>query len=243
MKEKTAVIGMGTGRCGTTSLVELLNYQGMCRILHEGNNAPRDVPPLKKVSPQYQKLNWLPWDVDIDNFKQWKHCFLNYMQECGDFEVYGDISFYNINYILLFRDFFAEIGMAAKFIYLYRQKEDVIRSYEQFWYGKHNLLSHSLHPCMQAYKGDHSWSRLYPKYYAGLNQALDLYWNDYHRKIHRYYIGHKEIDIYLVAMDDLNDESKMKSLFEFIGQVPAELKFKSVRLNQISECRTSMGDY
>jgi hypothetical protein len=44
---KNTIIGLGTGRCGSMSLTNLLSFQGNCLVSHEIGGRP-----------------WLPWKRD-----------------------------------------------------------------------------------------------------------------------------------------------------------------------------------
>lgn len=97
------IFGLGTGRCGTASLANLLNSQKDSHVWHENTG-----------------LHW--WPV-VANYEITKERLLERGKE---FKYVGNVAYYWIQYIQhVVTDFHN-----PKFIYLWRDKEEVI---ESFW--------------------------------------------------------------------------------------------------------------
>lgn len=95
------VIGLGTGRCGTVSLANLLNSQPDARVTHE-------VPPL------------LPWDV---NLAQMDARLTAYRSSNHQFA--GDVAFYYLPYVR----HIAAYDRSVRFVCLKRDREETVASY------------------------------------------------------------------------------------------------------------------
>lgn len=100
---KKFIFGIGTGRCGTTSLSSLLNGQNNSNVSHEMSG---DILlPWKFDEKEYDRY--------IDSLHKRKQLFI------------GDVSFYLVNYIpQIIKDF-----PESKIIVLKRNKQETINSF------------------------------------------------------------------------------------------------------------------
>ena len=146
---KKYVFGLGTGRCGTVSLSNLLNFQQHSNITHEFG-AP-----------------FIPWKVDnrkinmlIENIKN-RDCILS-----------GDVSFY----LLPYANVILEALPNAKFIIIQRDKQETIDSYIKKTKGYNQFNSHDgsrwqftpwdqCYPNMEGKTKEESVSKYYDLYY------------------------------------------------------------------------------
>ncbi|MBD3225247.1 MAG: hypothetical protein GF313_10990 [Caldithrix sp.] len=112
MSDKKIIIGLGTGRCGTQSLVALLNQYPDTHIDHERF-------PIEST--------WLP---NLRYFNNLCHYF-----EGQNATIVGDVSFYNLNYFYLFTERYKDI----KFIGLRRNKNQTVHSYFKKTEGRNHF--------------------------------------------------------------------------------------------------------
>ena len=101
---------MGSGRCGTTSLADLLSYQQDCRVTHE-------------YSP-------VPWVFDP---KAWDWATGRILSRLTPYErkVTGDVGYYWLPYV----EHWIKLRNNTKFICLWRDKKEVMDSMWQFSRG------------------------------------------------------------------------------------------------------------
>jgi hypothetical protein len=109
------IIGLGTGRCGTVSLSNLLNSQKDSFFSHEWDESHK-------------------WDSNIYYFK-------NYLEGLGCLpliDFYGDVSFYNLPYCTDLQKLYTNI----KFIILKRDRQETINSYIAKTPGRNHWQAH-----------------------------------------------------------------------------------------------------
>ncbi len=114
MADRTIVIGLGTGRCGSVSLQRMLNQLESSFVTHEGF--------------------MLPWYGDPNEAIQKMRVFL---QET-DKLVVGDVGFYWLPYV----DPMISSFQRLKFICLRRAKDETVRSYIRKTEGRNHWMRH-----------------------------------------------------------------------------------------------------
>ncbi|MDZ7725845.1 MAG: hypothetical protein U5R06_24220 [candidate division KSB1 bacterium] len=112
MKNKKVIIGLGTGRCGTQSLVGLLNQVPDTHIDHERF-------PIQAT-----------WLANTKYFER----ICAYLEQREE-NIVGDVSFYNLPYVYLFMERYKNI----KFIGLRRDKEATLQSYDRKTTGRNHF--------------------------------------------------------------------------------------------------------
>lgn len=98
---QTLIIGLGTGRCGTKSLTELLNNQIDSQITHE-------VPPIQ------------PYQCTPAIIEEKIKTILS-----RNAQFVGDIAFYHLNYIDIIRSLYSNV----KFVCLKRDRKSTVQSF------------------------------------------------------------------------------------------------------------------
>lgn len=94
------IIGLGSGRCGTASLANLLNKQVDADVTHEG--CP------------------LPWDFDSEIWE-----FMSNRLLSRKADIIGDVGYYWINHV----EYLLDIMPDTKFICLKRDRQETMDSY------------------------------------------------------------------------------------------------------------------
>ena len=148
MQQKKVIIGLGTGRCGTQSLVSLLNQIPDVHIDHE------------RFSVQ---ATWLP--------------SLTYFEKlCAYFEtrpekVVGDVSFYHLPYVYLFMERYKH----SKFIGLKRPKESTLASYDKKTSGRNHFSYPNTHNEHRLW--DEKYPKFYKRdKHTAMSDYYDLYY-------------------------------------------------------------------
>lgn len=142
------IIGVGTGRCGTTSLAKIISLQPKHLITHESE-------------PH------LPWNFDESMIQQ----KISYLQKY-DAEVVGDAGFYYLPYL----EYLIERYNNIKVIGLKREKQKVIKSYLKKTKGRNHWMEHDgskwrldewydKYPKYQAKTKKEALSRYWEEYY------------------------------------------------------------------------------
>ena len=194
---KKLIFGLGSGRCGTHSLSELLNKQKNFYISHELGDKPV-----------------LTWRFD-------KECIDFYLDEIisRNYDFVGDVAFYLINYI----DYIIDKYPDSKFICLKRDKLNTVASYDKKTFGRNHWQSHSgdrysLCPwdrCYPKYNKD-----------INKEEAIALYYDDYYNIV-RSLIDKYPNNLSMFDMEDLNNKDGIFSILSFVGIPPMEMVMDS----------------
>jgi len=113
---KRLIFGLGTGRCGSMSLANLLTYQSDCLISHELGGAP-----------------WLTWEPSKS-----LNVFMNRIVNRRE-SIVGDVSFYSLPYANILMDRYDDV----RFVILKRDKEETIKSYMKKTQGRNHWMLHN----------------------------------------------------------------------------------------------------
>jgi hypothetical protein len=185
---KTLIIGLGTGRCGTYSLTELLNSQLNSDVRHEHNS--------------------LPWEPEIHLLYQNIFSLLSF-----DAEIVGDVGFSYINYI----DRIVKTFQNTKCICLQRNKWEVVDSFdkrtpeENYWTDPTSKFYN-----WKKYKLDYR-TILFPSYDLPKRDAIAAYWDEYTRKASYWQKAYPD-NFLLLGMDySLNTHRGVEQVLSFIG--------------------------
>ena len=205
--DKQCIFGLGTGRCGTKSLAQLLNNQDNTICVHEG----RFFSPFfkDKLFKDDKVALRLPWDSKNPNLlKRVLMTMLNTNKK-----YVGDVAFYYLPYVETLLSLLPHV----KFIALKREKEKMIESFMKK--TRHNLWSDLYKPS----KGDvvkeyRDWAPLMPKYpYADRRKCLDIYWEKYYEEVDRLVNKYPD-QMRVYQMEELlNDANKITELLDWLG--------------------------
>jgi len=174
MAKRKLVIGLGSGRTGTTSLAAFIDAQPNTLCTHEAHPIPWKVsiPDLNKTLPsfvaRYRKLEKDLREKGIESEA-----------------IIGDVAFYHIPYVIFYLKAFK-----VKFVCLKRPREEVVKSFlghtDRHQQG-HNFWSKTDDHVKSHYndftKWVHSiWNECFPKY-DGKNrkECLEQYWDEYYK--------------------------------------------------------------
>ena len=197
MVNKKLIFGLGTGRCGTHSLADLLNAQKNFEVTHELGDNPV-----------------LNWDFNDECLEFYLDKITN--REC---DYVGDVAFYLLPYVESIIDKFPD----AKFVCLKRDKQETAFSYEKKTSGRNHWQSHDaqlyrLCPWDKCYpKYDLKIKKI---------EAINLYYDDYYSSVDSL-LKKYPLNVCLYSMDSLNHEEKVRSILEFVGLQEKDALIKS----------------
>lgn len=154
------IIGLGTGRCGTVSISNLLSEQENTKVFHEG---------IGKLG----KDRLLPWET-ID--EEWWILNIKSLFSCDEDHV-GDVAFYYLPYVDLLRKHFS---FQLKLFALKRDREETINSYMKKTKNRNHWYNHD----GIKWKKDPVWDKCYPKFdEKDKYKAIGLYWDYYYKVV------------------------------------------------------------
>lgn len=194
MNNKKVILGIGTGRCGTVSLSDLLNKQENASFSHE----------LKiKIKKEIDYNTPLPWEYDKKQFNSAWNSILHY-----EGEYVGDVSMFWLPYL----EKLFVISEDLKVICLQRDKEEVINSYLKKTEGRNHWIKHD------GQQWDFCpWDTSYPNFEVNNKvEALNLYWDYYYKLVNGLIKKHPN-RIKVFQMIDLNNKEKVDALLTFAG--------------------------
>lgn len=204
--KKQLIIGLGSGRCGTTSLYKLLNSQKNSFICHESK-------PL---------LTWIFDEKKIDN--KLKKILSK------DKKYIGDVASYYLQYI----EHIISKNPSTKFIILKRPKEEVVKSFinktKFLNFFKWNLW------IRKPKKKENKWSKMFPKYNLNSKEeAIAKYWEEYYSKADKL-IKKYPLNIKIFNTSDLNSEQKVKEILDFCNISAKDKRIKyGIKVNKTKE--------
>ena len=193
--EKHLVIGCGTGRCGSVSLVKFLDSQPGVSMLHEG-----------VIGGDRRVHHLVPWYDGETQLWSWLAELEN---SSGDADWYGDVGFYFLPYLpAIFKR-----HPTSRAICLERDRKQVIRSYLEKTEGRNHWFRHE----GDGWAQDPEWDPCYPHYAEqDKRKALGLYWDQYHSTAMEYCARFPD-QFLLLPTAALNEVSGRRKLLEFIG--------------------------
>ena len=192
---KNLIIGLGTGRCGTTSLARLLSLQPDSFFVHEGEFTK---------NKYYHFL--LPWNVDLSKLIEWEK---KIKQVSGDNIFYGDVGSYFIQYVC---DILKKYP-TTRFICLKREKELVVQSFMKKTRGRNHWMERI--PWYQA--RDIIWDKIFPRFdVSSKKEAIALYWNIYYVMASDFEKRFPE-NFKVFPTEFLNSVSGMNEILDFAG--------------------------
>lgn len=202
------ILGMGSGRCGTFSLMQVLNRQPETRVTHEE-------PPL------------LPWRGEPQ--RSALRARLARMRRTRGEALVGDVGSFYLQY--------AEEAIAlepeVRIVCLKRPREEVVESFCE-WLDRTNALriNHWAAQPAPGWTHDPLWTRIFPQYDLTDRRAgIRRYWDEYYRTaddLARRYPEHVRLFDTEAA---LNSEAGLRDLLAFVG-IPAERQVLAVGIHQ-----------
>lgn len=199
--KKKIIVGLGTGRCGTTTLANLLDMQENTSCLHE----PLKYIPTHKFSEAASKK-----------------IVANYMQRKAP--ISGTIALNYLSYLNSIFDTFNDVHVLV----MKREKKEVIESYLKKVKHKNSNANHWMKHNGKKWKR-HRWDQCFPTFKVNnIQEAIGMYWDYYYEQIEK---KSKEIgfNYQLIPIEFLNNKSEMIKVFKNIGY--KRPKYNQIKLN------------
>lgn len=189
------IIGLGSGRCGTMSLVKLLGLQQNCYSLHE----PKPLLPWIVSEAVAQKhLDRIRWPV----------------------EVAAVAAFYYLPYVEWFEQ---HAGCPVTFVCLQREKQATVESFMQWTElrvapPRNHWMNHN-----GTHWTHTEWDKCFPKYkVADKSSAILRYYEGYYEQAER--LAEEKSNFRIFPMDTLNHRGHVRELLKFCGFSRPEVK-------------------
>lgn len=184
------VLGIGTGRSGSTSLVALLRAQADAVVSHE--HPPR-----------------LPWKPHPERFAFHRRCFEALLRTHA---FVGDVSHWWLPYL----DQIFEAFPGAKVVALKRDREQTVRSFEKVKGSGERAVNHWHDHGGRGWRPN-PWDECYPSYgVPDRREAIGRYWDDYYQQAEAWQARRSE-DVLVLPVEVLDSETGQDRLFGFLG--------------------------
>lgn len=199
------IIGIGTGRSGSTSLVKFLQKQHGALVSHER-------PP---------RLPWLP------NTQRLKFHLRLFEHLLAANRLVGDVSHWWLPYLHHVFD----ANPNVKVIALQRDREQTIRSFEKVKGFGDGSVNHWYNHRGVGWR-QNIWDECYPSYGTKDRfEAIGLYWDAYYETVKEWQLR-KPGQIFLAPVDILNSREGQDELLTFLGVGERVYASTEVRYNE-----------
>lgn len=192
--KQSIILGIGTGRCGSRSLAEVLNQQPDVRVTHE-------LLPL------------LPWHAG-DARRVIACRFARFRRERSA-PIVGDVASFYLPYL---EDAFA-LELDLRVICLERPCEEVVRSFCNWLDHVHPLpTNHWARSPADGWYHEPIWTRIFPHYETQEREAgIRRYWNEYKTRIAALAQQFPDNVRVFPTADVLNSEAHQREMLAFVG--------------------------
>lgn len=188
----TIVFGLGSGRCGTSSLAALLNSQPDSLVTHER---------------LHRRMSWTGGARIVDALLSELKC-ASAEPDSESPVLCGDVAHYYLPYVERIAR-----RSAAKFICLKRDRRQVVESFLRKVGRGHRWLEHDGTRWLR----DPVWDKCFPK--LGIEDratAIGAYWDHYYERAERLE-SRLAGRFLLVPTDALNSETGQRRILDFLG--------------------------
>jgi len=212
------IIGLGSGRCGTKSLAKLLNECKYCNVSHEFRRKRKEILNYR--------LRWYFTEKEIKDR-------VRYLKRIKG-KLVGDVASYYANYV----EYLIQNLENVKFIYLYRDVDEVIKSFLKITKKKgkpdtNHWISYKHPDIISGKYSKVKWDRCFPKYYKvnDKKSAIRKYCEQYTEKMKKLRDKYSNL-IFPVNVKMLNDQPIQKAIFDFLEIPEKDRKYQQVKENQ-----------
>ena len=228
MKNKTYIIGFGSGRCGTMSLANLLNSCKDTCVLHEmkilyvgGGTTLRSSDRIRELMKQGEAIRIhrkLSWEFNEQEAKE-KIYDLTHINK----PFVGEVAFYYLNYI----EYFITRLKNVKAICLIRDKNSTVNSFikrtSKFHHWNNNPKKYGFR--------ESPYDNCFPSYdNLTKRQSIAQYWEDYYSKVDKLIAKFPE-NVIIVDIKTFNKTETQKRIFNFIGIPEENRNYQKIKTN------------
>lgn len=194
------VVGLGSGRSGTTSLAKFLDAQPNAYVVHEGGYTTRF---FRHVVGEF-----LPWEVDIAALERWHH---GLSERAKGAALYGDVGASFLPYV----PHILEHWPQTKFVCLKRDRQAVIESFMHITPGVNSWSKNSSVAGVPDF-----WDAMHPDMQEDdKEKAIGKYWDMYYEKAAAYAQRYPHA-FAVYELEVMNTRSGRDRILDFIGMPP-----------------------
>lgn len=197
------VLGIGSGRCGTLSLAQLLDAQPIAEVTHERR-------PL------------LPWSCG-DRETLVSERIATFRRNSAD--IVGDIASFYLPYV----EEFIRQEPSIRVVVLQRDCEEVVKSFSDWSDHAHAVRADhwSEHPAPGLHH-DPVWSTIFPKYpTTSRDEGIRRYWHEYYERVAELLRAYPENIRHFDMNTALNTAEGQTQLLTFVG-IPVDRQVLNV---------------
>ena len=233
------VVGLGTGRSGTTSLAHLLGKQPETLIFHEMNPSVMrfdgtPAPVLNSIR-EFEAIlaGGDPSALTVDLGRPPSASSYDALCKMPKVSLIGDIAFYYLNYV----DDIAAASNNVRFVCLKRDRSATIKSWQKKarinrWRSKwladklSSILQRTPFHTSKNFWMDHDgskwlldpvWDKCFPSFEADtMEEAIGKYYDFYYDEAEKYQLKYPDI-FRMFPIEDLNTEEGKNCIMDFCG--------------------------
>ena len=243
------IVGLGSGRCGTTSLASLINSQPASACFHEAHPSAMawsgtESSVLSILSDFRCALDGGPRAMAVERTanEQEKPALDKYLGS-EELRHVGDIAYYYLPYV----EYILSVDSEVRFPCLRRDREETVSSYVR-WLRvprdksrRHRLARWITQPPEHRnmwapwgdsrWKQDWKWSKSYPTFpdVSSVEDGARRYWDLYYREAENLQIRYPD-NLRIFDMESLNREEGQEEILRFCS-IDGELSFGDHRMN------------
>jgi len=193
MAERPLIIGLGTGRCGTHSLVDVLNAQDGVDVVHEDK-------PILHWNPKRESSDVIGrFQAKIDRAPE---------------KIVGEVALFLLKHTPPLLDAFPQ----ARAVVLQRPREEVIASFTRWVRGSSHYRRHTNHWQRGVRRKRNLWDRAFPRFDAPtMQEAIGLYWDWYARGVADLIGRYPDRVRQWTMCEALNDPDKQCEMLQWLG--------------------------
>jgi len=193
MAEPPLIIGLGTGRCGTHSLVDVLNAQDGAAVVHEDK-------PI---------LHWDPAQENSDVIARFQTRI-----DRAPGKITGEVALFLLGHAPALLEAFPQ----ARAVVLQRPRDEVIASFTRWVRGSARHRRHMNHWQRGARRKRALWDRAFPQFDAlTMQEAIGLYWDWYDRHVTDLMKAYPDRVRQWTMRQALNDPDRQREMLQWLG--------------------------
>lgn len=212
MADRRIVIGLGTGRCGTQTLAELIDAQPGGVGSHELRGA---------------RVHWEGGAAEVERVLDALQDRLN-----AGATLVGEVGLYYLPYVDMIRHRFPDV----RFIVLKRDREATVDSFLEKTQDKANHWAPTLRFARHA-----RWNACFPTYPVTLPKraAIGRYWDEYYAQTDAYERAEPGV-FHTVRTEQLGEEATQRQMLDFMGvPKPDQVVITGLRRNRAEDVQLS----
>jgi hypothetical protein len=212
------IIGIGTGRCGTMALADMLNHQPMTVCWHEAAN------PLPWSAPNVREI--------IENRVI---RLRSVARNAGSHTHVGDVASYYLNYV---ESLIAQ-EPDCSVIVLKRPVDETVDSFDAWLdYAPPPGRDHWM-MCRDNVTADPKWDGSFPKFSVSTRrEGIRRYWQEYYAKTEQLQ-NHYPENVRVWTLDQMQDVAQVERLLTFAG-IQKEDRWPYMRRMNINPAREKL---